>query len=112
MATADFTVAAPSPTAAVNADLLGAQQTQQAQRIRTDAGLQQGRLNQDYQWSMPQLVSGIAANGQAYSTANRNTQAHAANQFQNGSFDIQSAAQRQLQDLTRQRMFAATGLII
>lgn len=112
MASADFTVATPSPTAGGQFDQLAASQSMDIGRINTDRSIQQQFLTSQYQRQMPQLQSQIAANGQYYSSARQRDEGQAAENFLHGSYDIQSAAQRQLDDLTRQRMMAALGLVI
>lgn len=112
MATADFTVATPSPTSGAAADLLGASLEQQGQQVRTDRAVNQGFLTSQFQYTAPQLASSIAANGQYFGTARQGAEKNNLQQYLHSSYDIQSAAQRQLDDLTRQRMYAALGLVI
>lgn len=92
--------------------LLAGQQIDTA-RINADRGVRQGEATQNFtQYQLPQLVSGIAANGQYGSSARQKDEAHAYTGYLQNSYDIQSASQRQLDDLTRQRMFASLGLVI
>lgn len=84
-----------------------------ANQINTDRNAQQTFLTQDFtHYQMPQLRSSIAANGQFYGTARNKDEGQMYNNFLHQGYDIQSAANRQLDDLTRQRMFAALGLVI
>lgn len=110
----DFTVASPSPGAAGQVLALDAATQQSGQLAQIDSTQQANQVNATFnQYQMPQLQSSIGAAGQAYSgapKANAIGQANQQNQFQNN--DIRSALGRQLDDLDRQRTFAATGLIV
>lgn len=113
MATADFTVATPSPTSGAAYDELAANNVADANNVKTDAATQQKFLTGDFQqFQLPQLRSSIAANGQFYGTAKNRDEAQLGQNFLHQSYDIQSAANRQLDDLTRQRMMASLGLVI
>lgn len=109
MATVDTT---PAPSAAGSAYSLAAQQVLQQQRLNTDAGVQQGRLTQQFQQQAPKLKSAIASAGQFYGTARQDAETDSYNDFLNGSYDIQSALQRNLQDLDATRMQATLGLVV
>lgn len=112
MSAPDFTVATPSPTSGAAADILAASIAQGTQRTNTDRATQQGFLTQQFKYQAPQLASSIAAAGQYYGTARKGAEQNNYQQYLHSSYDIQSAAQRQLDDLTRQRMYAALGLVI
>lgn len=62
--------------------------------------------------TMPQLQSSIGATGQWYSGARQGAEKNSYEDFVKGNHDVASAAQRQLDDLTRQRMYATVGLIV
>lgn len=82
-------------------------------RSRQDAGLQRGRLVQDYsQQVLPQLQSGIASRGQFYSSARRKAEAFSHQDVTRGIEDINMAMQRQLDDFDRRRLYASIGLIV
>jgi hypothetical protein len=112
MATPNFSVATPQTQGAAM-PLLLAGQLQDAQRARTDAGVNQGYLTSTYtNRSLPQLQSGIAAGGNWYSGARQKAEKNSYEDFLKGSYDIESGLQRQLDNMTRERMMASVGLII
>lgn len=78
-----------------------------------DAKEQQRRLTRNFtQYEMPQLKSTIASTGQWYSSARQDAEKRSNEGFIEGSYDIQSALQRQTDDFTRQRMYAALGIVL
>jgi len=78
---------------------------------RTDAGTSQRRLTEGFQRQLPQLQSRIGAAGQFYSSARKDAEGQVSKNYLESSFDIQNALQRQLDDFTRQRLYASVGLI-
>jgi hypothetical protein len=108
----DFTVATPPAGAGAQAILQQGAAQQQAQQATTDAAAQNTYNNNVFsQRTMPQLHSSIGAAGQLYSTARANSDAFAQQDFGKQNYDVNSAVQRQLDQLTSARMFTATGLI-
>lgn len=80
---------------------------------QVDADEAQRRLTRDFtQYLMPQLQSSIAARGQHYSSARQKEERRAGENFFDSSYDIQSTLNRQMDDLRRQSMYAAMGLVI
>jgi hypothetical protein len=83
------------------------------QRARLDAGTNQQRLTDQYSGQiMPQLKGQLGATGQFFGTAGEGAMQNATTNFNNSSFDIQQALQRQLDDFTRQRTYASLGLLV
>lgn len=84
-----------------------------ADRARQDAALQQGRLTRNFNTRLlPQLQSGIASQGQFYSSARRGEEQNAYEGYYNAAGDINQAMQRQLDDFDRRRLYASIGLIV
>lgn len=84
-----------------------------AQDITGQEGLTLGEMQKTWsQETLPQLQSGIAANGEAYGSANVAAQANAGRHQQDTINDVTTGAAHQLNDLTRQQSYATLGLIM
>lgn len=94
-------------------DLMQANNLVDVARTNADTALQQGRMNTQFsQETMPQLQSGIASAGQWYGSARRTAEGTAQRHKDDAYGDIGLAANRHLNDLTRQQSMAAVGLVI
>lgn len=113
MPTADFTTSTPNAGAGAAAALMAGQQMIDTAHISGEAGYQTGYNTSVYtNRTVPQLQSSIGASGQWYSGARQKAETNTYEDFVKGTHDVASAAQRQLDDLTRQRMYATVGLIV
>lgn len=112
MAVPDYTAADPSAPGGSSA-LLGYQQGVQAHGLRQDydRNLQQSS-DQYSQYTLPQLQSGIATSGGYYSSARQGEEKHSYTNLLNSQTDMKSALDRQLDELDRQRVYAALGLVV
>lgn len=80
---------------------------------KIDTGEAQRRLTRNFsERALPQLQSSIGARGQFYSGARQRAEKQASENFLDSSYDVQSALQRQLDDFTRNRMYAAFGVLV
>lgn len=81
-------------------------------RARQDQALALGRNTRNYTTRlMPQLKSGIAAQGQFYSSGRRNAEHQAFEDYTDANLDVTNATQRILDDFDRRRLYASIGLI-
>jgi hypothetical protein len=113
MALPNYTAASPAPGAAGQATMGEAERSVQQQRVRTDMMTALGFANTQFtQETMPQLRSNIGATGQFYSGARQTAEGSAQRRFKEGNYAITTQGQRMLDDLDRQRVYAAMGLII
>lgn len=70
------------------------------------------RLGRDYfQYDRPRLQSRIASGGQWYSSARKGEMQRADTGYQERQDDLSSALRRQLDQFTRNRMYAAYGIV-
>lgn len=112
-ASPDFQVATPTGAQVSGYYAQQADQKFMTPVINSDRNTQQSFLDSEFKGQqLPQLQSNIASAGQAYGTANLKAQGNAYEGFKHSTYDIQSAANRQLDDLTRQRIYASMGLVI
>lgn len=113
MATANFQIDQPSANAIMQNMLDGAVDTQEKNLNSIDAGVKMDQLNtiNNYR-TLPQLQSTAGANGQVYSTAYQKDLAENKQDMAWQKWDITSGLLRQNDELDRQRMYAATGLIL
>lgn len=94
-------------------EMVEADNAYSSQRARTDAGMQQGRLDYNFaNRTMPRLLGTIGAAGQFYGSQAKKEGAYAERQNTWASTDIQSGLQRQLDDFERRRLYSSIGLII
>jgi hypothetical protein len=111
MATPVFTQQNPLAGAAI--PQLTAQQMVSESHARTDAAMAQGRATDIYKnRTVPQLQGQAASSGQWYGSARQTSEKNSYKDFLSGNYDIQSGLNRQLDELTRQRTYAALGLIV
>lgn len=112
MATADFTAADPSAPGGSMA-LLNYTLGQQAHDYRSDYNRQMNRSTDIYsQRTLPQLQSSIASAGNWYSGARRKAENQSYQDLTRGQEDMGIALRRQLDELDRQRVYAALGLVV
>lgn len=111
MATPDYTAADPQAPGGSLA-LLGYANSVTAHNAKNDYNTQMKRSTQEFQYQLPQLQSGIASSGNYYSSARQGAETHAAQSLTNQQTDLESALNRQLDDLQRQQVYAAMGLVV